>query len=42
VSALPSVPPDRDPVLSTDLVTVLGNLVDNALDAVTAAPAGPR
>jgi len=41
-SALPSVPPDRDPVLSTDLVTVLGNLVDNALDAVTAAPAGPR
>ncbi|TFC49261.1 GHKL domain-containing protein [Cryobacterium sp. TMT2-10] len=32
-SALPRV----DPRLSTDLVTVIGNLVDNALDAVTGA-----
>ena len=30
-----------DPALSADLVTVLGNLVDNALDAVAAGPA-PR
>jgi sensor histidine kinase regulating citrate/malate metabolism len=30
-----------DPTLSADLVTVLGNLVDNALDAVAAGPA-PR
>ncbi|GAA5152889.1 ATP-binding protein [Pseudonocardia eucalypti] len=30
-----------DPALSTDLVTVLGNLVDNALDAVVGPP-GPH
>lgn len=30
---LPGVDPARDPVLSADLVTVLGNLVDNAVDA---------
>ena len=33
-STLPRV----DELLSTDLVTVLGNLIDNALDAVTGAP----
>ena len=33
--------PDRDPDLSGDLVTVLGNLVDNAIDA-TAPQDGPR
>jgi two-component system, CitB family, sensor kinase len=31
---LDPVDPARDPALSADLVTVLGNLVDNALDAV--------
>ncbi|MCU1662918.1 MAG: histidine kinase [Pseudonocardia sp.] len=34
----PTLSPERDPALSTDLVTVLGNLVDNALDAVAASP----
>jgi sensor histidine kinase regulating citrate/malate metabolism len=37
---LPAVDPDRDPALSADLVTVLGNLVDNAMDATAGAP-GP-
>ncbi|TQM46189.1 sensor histidine kinase regulating citrate/malate metabolism [Pseudonocardia cypriaca] len=32
-SRLDAVDPERDPALSADLVTVLGNLVDNALDA---------
>lgn len=35
---LPPVDPDRDPELSADLVTVLGNLIDNAIDAVVGAP----
>jgi sensor histidine kinase regulating citrate/malate metabolism len=39
-SRLPAVDPVRDPALSADLVTVLGNLVDNALDA-TALNTGP-
>ena len=34
----PALAPERDPALSADLVTVLGNLVDNALDAVGASP----
>ncbi|MBP2370484.1 sensor histidine kinase [Pseudonocardia parietis] len=35
--------PGRDPDLSADLVTVLGNLLDNAVDATAATPAGaPR
>ncbi len=34
---LDPVDPARDPALSADLVTVLGNLVDNALDAVGGA-----
>ncbi|MHA6780925.1 ATP-binding protein [Pseudonocardia saturnea] len=34
-TSLAAVDPARDPALSADLVTVLGNLVDNALDAVT-------
>lgn len=33
--------PGRDPELSADLVTVLGNLVDNAIDAAAGAD-GPR
>lgn len=37
-SRLPPVDPERDPELSADLVTVLGNLVDNAIDAVAGAP----
>jgi two-component system CitB family sensor kinase len=39
-SRLAAVDPERDPALSADLVTVLGNLVDNALDAVAAVPDG--
>ncbi|WP_300013646.1 ATP-binding protein [Pseudonocardia sp.] len=39
-SRLDPVDPVRDPALSADLVTVLGNLVDNALDAVSNGPAG--
>jgi sensor histidine kinase regulating citrate/malate metabolism len=35
-SRLDAVDPARDPALSADLVTVLGNLVDNALDAAGA------
>lgn len=37
---LPAVDPGRDPELSADLVTVLGNLIDNAVDAAAGAP-GP-
>lgn len=38
---LAAVSAERDANLSADLVTVLGNLVDNAFDAVGSAP-GPR
>lgn len=40
-SRLAPTGPERDPELSADLVTVLGNLVDNAIDA-TAGQDGPR
>ncbi|BBG00302.1 MULTISPECIES: sensor histidine kinase [Pseudonocardia] len=32
--------PERDPDLSADLVTVLGNLIDNAVDATASTPPG--
>jgi two-component system, CitB family, sensor kinase len=38
---LAAVDAGKDPALSADLVTVLGNLVDNALDAVASEP-GPQ
>ncbi|MBW0104043.1 ATP-binding protein [Pseudonocardia sp. KRD291] len=39
---LPAVDPGRDPELSADLVTVLGNLIDNAVDAAAGAPGPAR
>ncbi|RZT84422.1 sensor histidine kinase regulating citrate/malate metabolism [Pseudonocardia sediminis] len=39
---LPAVDPGRDPELSADLVTVLGNLIDNAVDAASGAPGPAR
>ena len=42
-TSLDPTDPGQDPDLSADLVTVLGNLLDNAVDATAATPAGaPR
>ncbi|MFP5022751.1 sensor histidine kinase [Pseudonocardia phyllosphaerae] len=41
-SHLDPIDPDRDAEMSADLVTVLGNLVDNAVDAAAGAPAPRR